>query len=159
MAKKTQASKDTVSSDNKQFKQAVTSVLVSTCVWFTCLSLIILIPTLFASEDDVGGYIRSTMFLALLPMALCFGIARFVRLSNVGKAVKILLHFPLCVVPPCLVFQLIQKPKGQTALFIWLAAILLYAICLVVCLVIGNKKQKKNEAEKDAYQPRFSKRG
>ena len=142
-------------------KALAVSVLRNTCIWFTVLSLCILLVTLLSSAiDDTSSsaYLRVSRFLLLLPFAFCAALAGEVRRSSLPPAARGMLHpcislggFILFVYLPVNLEQ--AHTPAKTLLWI-LAILVVYLVGLFIYLGVRRTRNRKKAAD-TPYQSQF----
>ena len=135
------------------FKNILNTIIYPACLVFT---FCIFITTAIASSIDPN------MVPDLKFMGLLFGFSIFFALINkiltlkIITALKYLLHFALLLIDFILMFIVIPKyyQNGQTALFIIICFILVYAIIMGATMLIRSVFQEKKK-DKSEYKKMF----
>jgi hypothetical protein len=158
---KTDKNRAAKSQTQPDVKARIVSELKNTCVWFTVLSLCILLITLISSavdETSSAAYLRATRFLLLLPFALCATLAGDVRRSSLPAVVRGILHPVLSLGGFILFIYLpVNLSQGHTSMqtLLWILAILvIYLVGFLVYIGISHAKRSK-KGNSAPYQSQF----
>ena len=142
-------------------KALAVSVLRNTCIWFTVLSLCILLVTLLSSTiDDTSSsaYLRVSRFLLLLPFAFCAALAGEVRRSALPAATRGILH-PLISLSGFILFVYLpvnlEQAHTPAKTLLWILAILaVYLVGFFIYLGVRRVRNRKKAAD-TPYQSQF----
>jgi hypothetical protein len=123
-------------------------LLRGSCVWFTAISLAMLIFGMLFSKN--ADYVATVSFLLFYPCAICLSAAGMIcKNEKIGKGLRRLLHYLITI----LAFVLfIWLPSGATASFpfvllllclitavYWLIALVLHILRSAVSRLFGGK--------------------
>ena len=132
-------------------------VLCHACIYFTASTLLLYTCGSIVAES---GYQRvprlETLYMLLIFCVLFEGTNQLVLHSRLPGALKLLLHYGVCV----LIFSVIFIVWGQSSLtpggvfVILIAFTLIYALCaLILFLIRSFRQEKKNRSS--AYENQF----
>jgi len=134
------------------------SVIFRTCLYFTCIVLLLLSAQAIATEDSVAKYVEPSRFLMIFPFAITVAIADMVwKAQNAKTALKLTVHY-IAITAAFYVFLYlpVQSSQNPTSPLIIIALLsVVYFICATTALVIRAKIRKKKE-EATPYVPVYS---
>ena len=142
-----QKTHSTTSNAREQFK----SILLSTCVFFTLFSMVILTTQLFGQND----LIKPLRFFLLLPFALCISLSNLILKSKtISTALKLILHFT--ALAASFYLCLCTTIKNVKPIILILILGVAYIIIAAPVVIILKHRNKKNES-KPEYVSMFKK--
>ncbi len=149
-------------SQPKQSALGVLNVLLrGTCVWYTAISVcVLMINLLFAGSEH--GYVDPLSFLLFLPFSLALTAAGMIRrAATLSAALRIFLHpvlslggFYLCIF---LLYQINRKPSAGVVLAGLVLIAVIYGIIMAILALLTRRKQQK-QIEAIPYQSQFGRK-
>ena len=128
----------------------VVSLLQSTCVWYSGISLLVLVINVILSTNE-KTYVSPLDFLLFFPFALCMALATLVRrTSKLTAAARVVLH-PICVLGGFVLFVFL--PSSQSPVMLLLAAVI-YGITVFV-LWLRARRNRQKEVDNTPYISQF----
>ncbi len=114
------------------------SVFQKICIWYTCISLFMLLMIIIFAEDKFSYADQWNLFF--FPFALCLAFATIVRRTDkLPSVLRIILH-PVCALGGFALF--VYLPSDASPVILLLAAVIYGVATLITWLITRRKKQK-----------------
>ena len=128
------------------FWQSLKKWFTDACVWFTCLSVVLMFFSLVLSDTTA---ISCTRFLLLFVCALCFSLAgRLKKAERIPYVARVLLHY---IIDSLAVFLFLYLPisvdQAATRLLMYLLISLVYWLIVGTISLIRSRVRKLLEEE------------
>ena len=126
----------------------VKKLLINTCVYFTLISVVILLLGLLADGGGAGG-VLSTQSLLFLPFSLLMAIAQeLLRADKLARWIRFVLHYVITLLDIYLFLLLPSsaRPSSATLLVLFAILTLVYWILFgIIALLISRVKKLLEE--------------
>lgn len=119
--------------------------LTDGCVYFTALSLLIILINLLATDDATSKGISAVSFLLFFPCGLCMSAGGLLlRLKTLPRWSRYLLHYIICVLAFFLMFYLpvSTHSNAMTKLVMFITLSVVYWILFSAVMLIYSRVRK-----------------
>ncbi len=137
------------------------SLLHGTCLWFTGISVFVLIFNLLFPSNS-AGYVNALSFLLFLPFGFALTVAGTVRRApTLPTSAKVILH-PLCSLGGFYIcfylpYQLTKKPTAGQVLAILVLAAVVYGV-IVGAISLWGRRTRQKKLDDTPYESQFGRK-
>lgn len=119
--------------------------LTDGCVYFTALSLLIILINLLATDDATSKGISAVSFLLFFPCGLCMSAGgMLLRLKTLPRWSRYLLHYIICVLAFFLMFYLpvSTHSNAMTKLVMFITLSVVYWVLFGAVMLVYTRVRK-----------------
>jgi len=119
--------------------------LVDGCVYFTALSLLIILINLLATDNATAKSISPVSFLLFFPCGLCMSVGgMLLRVGSIPRWGRYLLHYIICVLAIFLMFYLpvSTQSDAMTKLVMFITLSVVYWVLFGAVMLVYTRVRK-----------------
>ena len=141
-------------------KSIIKKVLLSTCVFFTAITVLYCTLVAILNPDAKQILFEGTRIVLFFIFSLLVSLANAVlSVQIIPSVARRIIHYVLCAIAfyLCVLFPLVQAQTTASFIFVGLSLFTVLYVLTVVLINVIKSKNQRNKEKKETYTNQFSK--